>query len=272
MHIIKLNLARNCIKYLIRQYGIKEIFVPYYTCPVVWRAIRQEGCRIKFYHINSDFMPSVNFGDDDYILYTNYFGLCERNCRELSKKYKNLIVDNSHSYYSQPSGLASFNSLRKFFDVQNGAYLYTNAEPLENLVTDSLDIGYVSPQNDYDSFCRNEKILDSQTEIKYISPAVENLISQINFEQDRLTRCCIFKKYNEKFCGKNKIKLTLEDGEIPYCYPFSPTDIKSKNELLKKGVTIIKLWEDMPFSSDESTFLDDVAMLPLNIYSEILLS
>jgi hypothetical protein len=48
--------------------------------------------------------------------------------------------------------------------------------------------------------------------------------------------------------------------------------VKSKNELLKKGVTIIKLWEDMPFSSDESTFLYDVAMLPLNIYSEILLS
>ena len=51
---IELNLARNCLKYIIRLYGIKQIFIPYFTCPVVWNAIREENCRVKFYHIGED--------------------------------------------------------------------------------------------------------------------------------------------------------------------------------------------------------------------------
>ena len=67
-HVVKLNLARNCLKYIIRVYGIKEIFIPYYTCPIVWESLREEKCKIKFYHINEQFMPEINFHKDDYIL------------------------------------------------------------------------------------------------------------------------------------------------------------------------------------------------------------
>ena len=77
--IIKLNLARNCLKYLVRIYGIKEIFVPYYSCDTVWKALRQEGCRLHFYHINKNFMPLCEFNKNDFILYINYFGLCDEN-------------------------------------------------------------------------------------------------------------------------------------------------------------------------------------------------
>ena len=128
MDVIKLNLARNCLKYLIQVYAIRRIYLPYYTCPVVWNSVREENCEVKFYHIDKDFLPTEKFEENDFILYTNYFGINSKNCKILAKKYPNLIVDNSHSFFCKPLGLASFNSLRKFFNVQNGAYLFTSKQ------------------------------------------------------------------------------------------------------------------------------------------------
>ena len=55
MDVIKLNLARNCLKYLIQVYAIRRIYLPYYTCSVVWNSAREENCEDKFYHIDKDF-------------------------------------------------------------------------------------------------------------------------------------------------------------------------------------------------------------------------
>ena len=45
---IPLNYARNCLRYIIQTYNIKEIHLPYYTCPTVWQAIQKEDCKIHF--------------------------------------------------------------------------------------------------------------------------------------------------------------------------------------------------------------------------------
>lgn len=87
-NLIKLNLARNCLKYIIKSYGIKQLFIPYFTCPVVWQSIREVGCAVKFYHIDDKFLPITEFGKKDYILYTNYFGLFEDNCKILAKSIR----------------------------------------------------------------------------------------------------------------------------------------------------------------------------------------
>ena len=48
---------------------------------------------------------------------------------ELSSKYTNLIVDNAHSFFSEPKGVASFSSLRKFFNqVRDGSFLYIKSD------------------------------------------------------------------------------------------------------------------------------------------------
>ena len=84
--LLKLNLARNCLRYVIKAYNIKEINVPYYICPTVLKAIRKENCRIKFYHIDQNFYPQKEFNKDDFILYPNYFGICTNNVKILEKQ------------------------------------------------------------------------------------------------------------------------------------------------------------------------------------------
>jgi len=262
MQLIKLNLARNCLKYLIRAYGINEIFVPYYTCQTVWNAIREEGCRISFYHIDENFRPMETFPKDAFIIYTNYFGLCSNICNELSKKYKNLIIDNSQAFYNLPSGLASVYSLRKFFKVPSGAFLYTEKTLSENFDHDKLSVTPVSFHEDYERFVQNELTLNNEKTIKIISEYSENLFTKTDFDNDKNMRLYLFKEYEKVFLKDNFIKLSLEKDEIPYCYPFCPEQNFYKEKLLKNKIILLRLWKNYPEKFPEAKLNNTVA-LPL---------
>lgn len=264
MDVIKLNLARNCLKYLIQVYAIRRIYLPYYTCPVVWNSAREENCEVKFYHIDKDFLPTEKFEENDFILYTNYFGINSKNCKNLAKKYQNLIVDNSHSFFCKPLGLASFNSLRKFFNVQNGAYLFTSKQLEQVFDVDKIELQPVSMQEDYEKFLKNELFLDSQKQIKAISPKVEKMMNDIDFEAESIKRVRIFKQYEKVLKNFNNIQLDLNSGDIPYCYPFSPNSEIIKRKLWSKNLVVLQLWKNFPKSFIESEFLNDTIALPLD--------
>ena len=117
--VVKLNSARNCLRYIVKAFDIKEIYIPYYLCSAIRLSLSKENCKIHYYHIDDKFYPTCDFKENDFILYPNYFGVCNENVLKLAKKYKNLIVDNAHSFYFEPVGIASFNSVRK--SVPNGS-------------------------------------------------------------------------------------------------------------------------------------------------------
>lgn len=264
MNIIKLNLARNCLKYICKTYGINKIFLPYYTCPVVWNAVREENCEVNFYHIGKDFLPTEEFKKDSFILYTNYFGINSDNCKLLAKKYSNLIIDNSQGFFTEPLGLASFNSLRKFFNVQNGAYLFTSKILEQEFQTDEIDLTPIAMQKNYEKFLKNELFLDTQKDIKIISPKVEQEMGNIVLEKEKHKRVELFKQYAQVFDEYNNIPTTLKDGEIPYCYPFSPNNERIKQKLWAKNLTLLQLWKNFPKSFIESEFLNDTIAFPLD--------
>lgn len=264
MEIIKLNLARNCLKYICKAYGINKILLPYYTCPVVWNSLREENCEVKFYHIDKDFLPTEKFKKNDFILYTNYFGINSKNCKKLAKKYPNIIIDNSQGFFSEPLGLASFNSLRKFFNVQNGAYLFTSKQLEQVFEVDKIELQPVSMQEDYEKFLKNELFLDAQKQIKAISPKVEKMMNDIDFEAESIKRVRIFKQYEKVLKNFNNIQLDLNIGDIPYCYPFSPNSEIIKRKLWSKNLVLLQLWKNFPKSFVESEFLNDTIALPLD--------
>lgn len=266
MHLVKLNLARNCLRYLIKVYGINEIFIPFYTCSTVWNAIRCENCTVKFYHIDSNFMPVDDFPQNAYILYTNYFGLCFGNCKNLAKKYNNLIVDNSHAFFSDTTGLASFNSLRKFFNVTNGAYLFTGKLLPDTLVQDTLSLPAALFSQNYEQFVRNELCLDTETDIKLMSNEVEAKMAAIDFQTEKDRRLELFEKYNKIFYRDNLIKLQPDKTDVPYCYPFCPAPERAGYypEIFQKhNIKLLKLWKDFPDNVSESRF-NRTAALPLD--------
>ena len=177
---IQLNLGRNCLRYIIKTYGIEEIFMPFYICPTVIRAVRKENCNIHFYHIDKNFMPVVNFGKNDFILYPNYFGICSKNVLKLSQKYKNLIVDNAHNPFMPEVGLADFKSYRKFFNVKDGAELNIFQKFEIDFPKEKFTYENFSARLSYEELVENETRLDNE-EILKISDCTKNLLSQIDF-------------------------------------------------------------------------------------------
>ena len=62
------------------------------------------------------------------MFWTNYYGnATESKIKKIFKKYKNLIIDNCHAFFSKPIKNAyNCYSTRKFFGVPDGAYLIKN--------------------------------------------------------------------------------------------------------------------------------------------------
>ena len=159
--------ARNALRYLIREYKIKEIYLPYYLCDVIRHAVFAEGCKPLFYHIDDNFMPEREFPEDSYILYPDYFGICDKNIERLVKIYPKLIVDNAHAYYAEPKGFASFNSLKKFLPVESGAELFIGKEE-RKIIPDK----------------RRRKVFD-----KYHAQFKDSNILEIDIRQDAIPFC-----------------------------------------------------------------------------------
>ena len=122
-----LNRASDAVKEVVRIYDIKQMYVPYYLCSSVRHALVEEGCKPVFYHINDKFMPNMSFDKKEFILYPNYFGVCSKNVDELERTYPKLIVDNAHSFFSSPQGLACFNAAYKF-NLGDYALLYIKSD------------------------------------------------------------------------------------------------------------------------------------------------
>lgn len=168
----KFDYARTSLRYLIRTYEIKEIFIPYYLCDVIRHSVFAENCKPLFYHIDDNFMPDREFPKEAYILYPNYFGVFDNNVETLVNIYPKLIVDNAHSFYSPPKGFACFNSERKFRPVKDGSYLWIKKEdapqkaghPMiwsanENVIKyicgkyNKTNLLKINPQNAFSPFC-----------------------------------------------------------------------------------------------------------------------
>lgn len=206
-----LNCGRNSLRHIIRVYNIKDMYVPYYTCPSVWQAIRKENCKIKFYHIDRDFLPINDFPKNSYVLYTNYFGINSKNVIYMTNKYKNLIVDNAQAYFMPQTGLAGFNSVRKFIAVPDGSIVYTTIETNLNYERDN-------------SF-KNMKLTDFRNrnfnindDIKFVSEKTQELLKNININKE--ARLKHFYEFDKKYKNTNLLKIKLSEFDVPYVYPY----------------------------------------------------
>ncbi len=263
--LIKLNTARNCIRYVIRAFNIKEIYLPYYLCPCIRSAVFNENCKINYYHIDKTFKPAADFPQDAYILYPDYFGICSDIVEKLSKKYKNLIVDNAHSFYSEPKGIASFNSLRKFFPaLADGAFLYTTKTLNTEIPTD--DYIYNPHILTYEELCKNENRLDFQG-IKMISKCSNEYFLSLDIENQKQYRREKFDILHKKYEKSNCLKINIKEYTVPFGYPYLlKSSIEADNtvkQLNSKGINVYRYWNNLPDDYQEKVFYNSLVVITL---------
>ena len=140
-NVLALNNARSALVWLLRERGIKKIFLPHFICDTVIEACETQCDEVKFYNISQNAMPELpkkDVGENGWVYVVNYFGALRHIDLELLKnRYGRIILDNVQAFFSKaPEGIDTIYSCRKFFGVPDGAYLVTDLRGEEKLDRD----------------------------------------------------------------------------------------------------------------------------------------
>jgi len=272
---VLLNSGRNALRYIIKTYGIKKLNVPAYTCKEVIESIKLEDCFIQFYNLNDNLLPIDSFSSNEYVLYTNYFGINSHNIKTLEREYQNLIIDNSQSFYSPCNGLASFYSPRKFFGLPDGGFMLGNTKT-DLMLEEDYSFERCShllmrwdkgAEYSYSNFKINDESLTNQP-IKKMSKLTQALMGNIDYENIKQQRIGNFNFLNESLGNSNQMKLRFSDNQVPMVYPYLINNPKIKDKLLKNRIYIAKYWPDIdlihPLNDYEKYLQDSLLPLPMD--------
>lgn len=253
--LLRLNTGRNALEYIIRQKKYTKLYLPYFTCEVLLEPLVKLGVDYAFYRIDESLNPIIDFDIEPgaAFLYTNYFGIKQDPIKGLSLKIKNLIVDNSQAFFSEPlAGVDTFYSCRKFFGVPDGSYLHINRKinkkfPVDHSVErashllKSLDRG---TEYGYRDYVANNVSLENN-DIKIMSPLTKRILSGIDYEE-----CAQARERNYNFLHKHLKEFNLLNADIskhtaPLVYPFLYNDRHLKVHLIQKKVFVATYWPNV---------------------------
>lgn len=277
---IKLNSGRNALEYILRANKYNKIYLPYFTCDVLLEPIMKINIEYEFYSINDNLEPIFDYEvlkKDEAFLYTNYFGIKDNIIIALSRKIKNLIVDNSQSFFSMPiSNIDTFYSPRKFFGVPDGSYLYCSKKFDSKLEEDLESINRMShlltrtafePELGYQQFVSNDASLVNEP-IKKMSKITSKILASIDYKKIAKRRLLNFNYLHERLENKNLLRINKLEEQIPMVYPFRTNDSTLRDRLLKNKIYTATYWPNVKNwckpDSLEFKLTDEVIYLPID--------
>ena len=278
LNAIRLNTGRNAFEYILKSKDYKKVYLPFYTCDVMLEPIQKLNIKVEYYSIDETFRPIFDFSivsNQDVFVYTNYFGICDKQVFEVSQKCNNLIIDNAQAFYSSPiKGVDTFYSPRKFFGISDGAYLYTDKELVEVLETDEsyrrfshlLKRMDSSAEMGYADFVSNDKSLDNNP-IRKMSNLTSRLLTSINYDEISIKRKENFNFLHAVLSQSNKLKFDINTIEVPMVYPYWATK-ELREKLLEHKVYTAKYWSNVSewVNNDclEMKLTEEVIHLPID--------
>lgn len=250
---LRLNTARNSFEYVLRARGYKKVYMPYYTCDVMFQPLKKLEIEYSFYHIDESFeicnLPILKEGEA--LLYTNYFALKQKYVESLAHIYgSQLIVDNAQAFYApRLDGVDTFYSARKFFGVPDGAYLYTDCLLKEELEQDislnrmihlikRIELG---AEAGYDDFRRADDSLDNQP-IRKMSRITEAILQSIDYEDIASKRRANYLFLEKHLVAQNKLSLIMNKDDVPMAYPYFVDVPSLRSKLIANKLYVPLFW------------------------------
>lgn len=253
---INLNSGRNAFEYLLLANNYKKVYLPYFTCDALLEPLKKNGVRYEFYVLDESLEPQFKVDglkDDEAFLYINYFGLKDHYVGKIAPVIKNLIVDNSQSFFSKPvNATDTFYSARKFFGVPDGAYLFTK-NVLENSFMRAksyercahlllrLDLG---PESGYDEFLVNEERLKDRN-IELMSNLTSRLLLSIDYRNAAKRRQLNFKYLQKSLGAQNRLKFENPGPKAPMTYPYWSDIPDLRERLLEEKIFTPTYWPEV---------------------------
>lgn len=285
---VKLNSARHCFRFLLEIRKYNMIYFPYYICDSIVEQAKKLNINYKFYKINKNFEPildeNVILGEDTGIFIVNFFGfLSEKKILKFKSEYKNIILDNTQSFYSKRiKNVDTIYSCRKFFPVVEGGYLYINLninnrlkKLTENIIHSKLDFLFkkfeLGSNEAYKNYLNVEESIDYE-EIKKMSKLTINFMKRFDYEKIKLKRERNF-LYLDKMLSKINL-LNLKDYNIngPMFYPLL-LENNIKKRLLKNKIYLSTLWIEVKDRVEKNSFeyqlVEKLHLIPIDDRWEI---
>lgn len=242
---VLLNSGSNALRHIVRQLKIKLIWVPDYTCHVVWDALRAENCELKFYSLGLDMLPTEKLPRNDFVLYANYFGCCGKKVEMLAAEYPNLIVDCAQAYHAAPKGRALFRSPRKFFGVADGGIAFG----VEDAAYEQDD----STSRQQHLIVRKEKgasagyPLFKAAEASLAGAPIRKMSEQTMSALKKLDTVEAIKRRRANFSFLHErlhttFPLALADDDVPMVYPYVTDDMTLRSRLIEQKIYVAKYW------------------------------
>lgn len=261
---IKLNTGRNAFEYLLRIKKYSLVYLPYFTCEVMLEPLRRLSIPYRFYRINQDLEPQIDFlmEENACLLYTNYFGIKQDTVKRLAREVKNLIVDNAQAFFCPPAeGIDTFYSCRKFFGVPDGAYLYTESNTRLSLESDisvyrfshlikSIDL---SIETGYHDYLKNNVVLGNNP-IKKMSVLSQRILSGVDYEDCRCIRNANFQHLHQSLSAVNKLDIDLRNIDGPMVYPLLIDQSGARKALIARKIFVATYWPNVLEWTSEDLF------------------
>jgi hypothetical protein len=275
--VLKLNSGRTTFYCAALDSGMQRVHLPYFTCEDTRSPFDELGIEVVEYLIDDNFMPKLEkYSPNDYVLWTNYYGNSSQEIIDaVVNKYPNLIIDNCHAFFSQPvDGAYNCYSARKFFGVNDGAYLIKNfissfdqlevgqsttyARHLIDQIESGTNSGYLASVQNEDRLRGNYKKMSRLT---------EKILATIDYADIKIRRRENFLTYHKTLKHLNSFPINL-NSDTHFYYPFLFEQESLRGELIRNKVYNPQWWkhllDKLPETSFELKLAKFTVLLPLD--------
>lgn len=224
-------------------------------CKSIRDTLVMNGVGIELYSIDQRMEPndSVRLSENEGILICNFFGLLSRKkINHLVSKYRNVILDNTQCFFEVPvSGCYNLYSCRKFFGVNDGAYLIRPDMPLDFIEyerdnsSDTADFLLKSIEYGqnyaYGENLLNENRIDN-TPIRKMSLLTQKILQAVDYENIQQIRKTNFRVYADTLSEINELDLS-DYSNTPMIYPLLIKNNEIRNYLVSNKVYVSQWWK-----------------------------
>ena len=276
-NILKLNCGRATFYYAAKISNLSKIYLPYFTCDETKVPFQELGIEIGYYLLDDYLLPKdIDLKDDEYMFWTNYYGNAStKEIKFITKKYKNLIIDNCHAFFSKPiKGAYNCYSTRKFFGVPDGAYLikdrlkinekiikdtsYENCLHLIKQIDQGINFGYKDSLKNEERLCGGFKAMSNFSEV---------VLNSLNYEKILKLRRRNFLLMHKLLKKINNFPINLKSLTHMY-YPLLVMDENLRYRLISEKIYNPYWWEHVlklvPENSIEYKLSKYTIMLPID--------
>lgn len=272
--VVRVNTGRNALEYILRARKYSKLYLPYYHCSALITPLERLGLPYEFYHIDYNFeFSEIELGENEALLYINFFGLKDEYIKKLVGRNQNLIIDNAHSFYSPAhSGVDTFYSCRKFFGVPDGAYVATAHHPGDVFPKDSSHARYEhlvgrldeNATAHYAAYKHLENEFANEP-IKLMSGSTRQVMANIDYAAAAEKRKNNYTYLHKALSDINR--LTLPEESVGMSYPLL-TSLEMLHKLIQQKVYIGIYWpnviRDMQPDSVEHDLALNLLSLPID--------